>query len=145
MNLEVTTLVDENDGTWYPGWGTGQSLREAMEYANLHPGSDSIIFASGLSGTMTLNGTSLPDAQSDLTITGPGADVLAISGGSQSSILTVVGTSIQIIGLGFTGGRSIVGGALTVATGASLTIDASDYNNNVATGNITTNGDGGAK
>ncbi len=144
VGLNVTTLVDENDGTWYPALGSGLSLREAIEYANAHAGVDTITFAPNVAGTMTLSGTRLPDAQSDLTITGPGADVLAISGNSQSAILNAVGTSIQISGLAFTGGNSIVGGAFSIAVGASVTIDASELHNNIATGTSSINGDGGA-
>ncbi|MCA9189723.1 MAG: hypothetical protein KDA99_29070 [Planctomycetales bacterium] len=144
VNLTVTTLVDENDGTYFPAYGTGLSLREAIEYANFHPGPDTITFAPGLNGTIHLNGSAQPALQSDLTITGPGANVLTLNGGAESSILTAVGTSIQVSGLGLSNGNAIIGGALTVETGAVVTIDASDFNSNTATGNGTTNGDGGA-
>src|SRR5262249_15075243 len=39
-SLIVTTLADEDDGTSTPTFGTGTSLREAINYANAHPGAD---------------------------------------------------------------------------------------------------------
>jgi hypothetical protein len=62
---------------------------------------DTINFSSALGGgTITLNGTALPPLSQALTITGPGAGGLAISGNNQSQVFTIgSGTQVQIAGL----------------------------------------------
>ncbi|HET6632219.1 MAG TPA: right-handed parallel beta-helix repeat-containing protein [Rhodanobacteraceae bacterium] len=66
----VTTLADD---------GSAGTLRSAIESSNETLGADTITFASGVSGTITLTAGPLyvDDA---LTIEGPGADVLTIDG-----------------------------------------------------------------
>ncbi|CAN5579601.1 hypothetical protein BH09PLA1_BH09PLA1_04790 [soil metagenome] len=49
-SLVVTTAVDENDFTSDPSVGIGTSLREALAYAENHPGTDTITFAPALAG-----------------------------------------------------------------------------------------------
>src|SRR5262245_3832870 len=61
--FHVTTLTDG---------GTG-SLRGAITQANAHAGADTIVFESGLTGTIALTGGEL-DVTGDLKINGPGAD-----------------------------------------------------------------------
>ena len=56
--IVVTTLADEDDGTFDPSLGTGTSLREAINFANPNPGADSITFA--VSGTISLTAASCP-------------------------------------------------------------------------------------
>ncbi len=72
FDIVVTTLVDEDNGTINPSLGSGTSLREAIEFVNtIDPfGGDTISFAAGLSGTITL-GSALPVLTGDVTITGP--------------------------------------------------------------------------
>ena len=67
------TVTNLNDS------GTG-SLREAIGASNINPGADTVGFASGLSGTITLTTDPLVILD-DLTILGPGADLLTVSGG----------------------------------------------------------------
>ncbi len=55
------------------------SLRQAILDANSNPGPDAISFGPGVSGTIVLT-AALPAIGDDLTITGPGAESLAISG-----------------------------------------------------------------
>src|SRR5258708_22549694 len=77
--LEVTTLDDS---------GTG-SLRDALTTANGNAEADVITFQPGLTGTITLL-SQLPISESqDLTITGPGRDVVTISGNDGSRIFTI--------------------------------------------------------
>src|SRR5262249_39705076 len=64
----------------------GISLREAVTAANNTAGSDAITFQAGLSGTITLINGELPTIISTVTITGPGAGVLTISGNNVSRI-----------------------------------------------------------
>ena len=65
----VTTLNDAGVG----------SLREAIVDANANPGADTITFAPGVTGTITL-ASDFPNITEDLTITGPGEDDLTIDG-----------------------------------------------------------------
>src|SRR5215813_9583702 len=67
--FQVTTLADGGAG----------SLRAAVAQANTHPGADTVVFDSGLTGTIALTGGEL-DITGDLTITGPGAAKLTVSG-----------------------------------------------------------------
>ena len=55
------------------------SLRQAIIDANANAGADTIAFASGVTGTITL-ATNFPNITDDLTIGGPGRDALTIDG-----------------------------------------------------------------
>lgn len=108
------------------------TLRDAITAANTSPGGDTITFASGLSGTIRLTQGALPiSATSDgLTITGPGASVLTVSGDANNSgtpnagdsrifNITSASGSVSISGLTLTRGYDPaggVGGALTEST-----------------------------
>lgn len=81
----VTNLHDDGAG----------SLRRAVETANAHPGVDAINFAAGLHGTITLTSGEL-DVTDDLTVTGPGAAVLAVSGNAASRVFDVAGGSTDV-------------------------------------------------
>src|SRR5262245_12886087 len=67
LSITVDTLTDENDGV---GVGTGTSLREAIAAAA--PG-DTVDFS--VTGTIVTNGLLI---NKDLTISGPGANLLTI-------------------------------------------------------------------
>ncbi|HEY7153611.1 MAG TPA: right-handed parallel beta-helix repeat-containing protein [Gemmataceae bacterium] len=91
----VTSLADS---------GTG-SLRQAVSDANAKPGADLIRFSPGLTGTIRLSSGQL-DVTDDLTITGPGATQLAVSGSGLSRVLHVApGVAADVSGLTVTGGR----------------------------------------
>jgi len=75
--LAVSTVTDEDNGSIDPTLGTGISLREAVNYAAIHPGAHTITFAAALTnggaavisitnGVLAVAGTT--------TVTGPGAD-----------------------------------------------------------------------
>ena len=67
--LTVVNLLDSGPG----------SLRDAVATANSSPGADTIKFASGLKGTIALSSElAITD---DVTISGPGAGRLTVSGG----------------------------------------------------------------
>lgn len=84
----VTTLVDSGPG----------SLRWAIENA---PTGSTITFAPHLRGTILLIGGDLQFVK-NLTLRGPGADVLAISGGERGYIVHVThDVSVSITGLAF--------------------------------------------
>lgn len=84
----VTTLADSGLG----------SLRWAIENA---PNGSTITFAPRLRGTILLTGGDLQFVK-NLTLLGPGADVLAISGGERGYIVHVThDASVSITGLAF--------------------------------------------
>src|SRR5262245_57178452 len=74
----VTTLTD----------GVAGSLRDAITQANAHDGAEIIDFQPGLTGTIALTGGEL-ELTDDLTINGPGADSLTVSGNNASRIFKV--------------------------------------------------------
>ena len=87
---DVSNTNDTGDG----------SLRKAITDANANPGHDTITFST--SGTITL-GSALPQITDDVTITGPGADTLSISGAdsyrvfqiASSTAVTITGVTVQ--------------------------------------------------
>jgi hypothetical protein len=100
------------------------SLPHAVQQANHDPGS-TILFQSGLSGTIPLPGTL--ELSADVTITGPGANVLSVQGGGSSSlsffsVFTVdQGVTAALSGLTVTGGNSGSGGGINNAGMTTLT------------------------
>ncbi|MEZ6126307.1 MAG: choice-of-anchor Q domain-containing protein [Planctomycetaceae bacterium] len=82
FELFGTLIVDSNSDVEDGNYSSGNfSLREAIAIANAHTGADTIRFASSLNGqTITLAGSELLVTDS-LTINGPGAANLTISGG----------------------------------------------------------------
>ena len=100
-SLRVTTTQDvvANDGL--------TSLREAITYANSHPGYDTITFAQSAWGTIKLNGTALPTVTESCFITGPGGDAVIIDGDAKSRILKInTGAAVTVNGLFFTNGNA---------------------------------------
>jgi len=124
-SFTVTTLNDGNSG----------SLRQAISNANANPGDDTIIFQNGLSGTITLTGGQL-DITDSLTLNGPGANVLAISGNHSSRVFQIhPGTNgtVTINGLtlkeGYDSGNG--GGGIYIDEG-TVTINKSTLSDNSA-------------
>jgi len=101
--LWVTTADDSGDG----------SLRWAIAQANSAPGADTIQFASELADqtiTLTLGQLRIMD---DVTISGPGADQLTISGNHSSRIFEISGgVEVKIEGLSLVNGEAEWGGAI---------------------------------
>src|SRR5262245_28820747 len=88
----VTNLLDTGPG----------SLRDTIAAAQ--PG-DVIDFMPGLSGTITL---ASPIASADLTISGPGASLLTISGGNVTALFSISGAT-TLEGLTLTEGYATTG------------------------------------
>ncbi|MEZ6125350.1 MAG: GEVED domain-containing protein, partial [Planctomycetaceae bacterium] len=100
----VDSLSDVSDGDFSSG---NFSLREAIELANATPGADEIQFAAGvLGGTITLSGSQLLITD-DLTITGPGAPNLTVSGGNSFRVFDLQSSpNVTISGLTISNGRT---------------------------------------
>jgi hypothetical protein len=100
------------------------SFRAAIEQANLDQAQDTITFASGLSGKISLS-SALPDVAANLIIAGPGASVLAIA-----SSVPFPGT-FRILDI--SPGASVVVSGLTISNGG---IPGGDNINNGRGGGI---------
>ncbi len=72
------------------------SLRQAILDANSNPGPDAISFSPGVSGTIVLT-AALPAIGDDLTITGPGAENLAISGDNAHRVISITASTAVTI------------------------------------------------
>jgi hypothetical protein len=81
------------------------SLREAALAAGDHAGADTIVFAKRLLGEPILLGGSSIEISRKLTIAGPGAADLTISGNDQSRIFHMTGGRVDIRGVAITAGR----------------------------------------
>ncbi|MEO1526978.1 MAG: choice-of-anchor Q domain-containing protein [Planctomycetota bacterium] len=137
--LVVSTLVDETNNDFTPG---DLSLREAIEIANARAGIDSITFAPGLEGTITLVDGELQVSES-LEILGPGFDQLTIDGDGQSRVLHYLSTTgdLTVDSLTLTGGRvTRNGGGAGIDSASDGTLSIS---NSRLVGNISDVGAGG--
>lgn len=109
--ITVNSLADNETN----GCAVGNcTLREAIADANSTPQPDTIVFASGVRGNISLLNGQLP-ITSDLTIVGPGARSLSVSGGNLSRVFLV---ATPLLGGDFTAnisGLTITGGNATPA------------------------------
>ena len=123
------------------------AVRDAVNLANVLTGAD-ITFAASLSGQAIGLDPALGELllTSSMTITGPGASNLVISGENQSRIFEIdgsSGTTVTMTGLTLTAANSSnenndYGGAILIDTGNTLAIQDS-----ILTGNFS-GGEGGA-
>ena len=81
----ITNLTDHGAG----------SLRDAVRAANASPGADAVRFAPSLRGTIRLTEGEVLMTD-DLTIDGPGADRLTLSGGGLSRVVHLIGESTDV-------------------------------------------------
>lgn len=119
------------------------SLRAAIAAANAAAGADTISFAAGVTGTITLSPSmgSL-DVTNPLVINGPGSGVLTINANASTFRVFNMGASagnVTISGLRITGGReaSDAGGGIRYQGTGTLSIQ-----NSVVTGNSANNAGG---
>ena len=113
----VTKAEDTSDGTC----NSDCSLREAIAAAG---NGDLIRFASPLfdrSQTITLNGTALSPTN-DITIQGPGADRLSISGNNLSRVFDTSGINLSLSGLTVRDGLSPLDGGGIGQFGGALAL-----------------------
>jgi|GEM_PF-1136547 len=86
----VSTATDENDGDTTSG---NQSLREALAGAAVATGNDVIVFRRELEGQTIALDSQLGEltADSNVSVVGPGKDLLTVSGGNATRVLNVSG------------------------------------------------------
>ena len=136
----VNKTADTNDGVC---GDADCSLREAIGAANATPDNDIVAFALPLfstAQTITLSGGELVvTANGTLTIAGPGAYRLTISGNNASRILrSVTGSTVTISGIRLTGGNGVStvntgsGGAILNDAGNMTLLDLVVVNNNTS-------------
>ena len=131
---QVNTTVDG------AGSGPGQlTLRQAVNFANAQPGGDTITFAPAVfaNAPRTITLTSGPLSLTDkalTTITGPGANLVTVSGGGQSQVFNIAGGSATLSGLTISGGSAQNGGGFE-NSGGTLTLSNVIVSGNTATGN----------
>jgi CSLREA domain-containing protein len=121
----VNTTADEDNS------GPNCSLREAITAANSNadyggctgsgPGAHTITFDNNVfdtAQTITLT-SALPDITSSVTISGPGANLLTVSGANQYRPFHIIGQSaVTISGMTITQGYAVSGGAIHLDDGA---------------------------
>src|SRR5581483_10893727 len=119
----VTNLLDD---------GSAGSLRYEIQAANNTPGANTIDFAHGLHGVLTLAQGQL-NITNSLTIDGPGANKLAINGNSASRIFDISGgTTVALFGLTLSSGQATAGAGIYNA--GTLTLSKDVLSDNVAQG-----------
>src|SRR5262249_43403506 len=126
------TVLDLSDSD--PG-----SLRAAVAAADANPGPDSIAFARGLHGTIKLTSGDLSITDS-VTVAGPGADRLAVSGNDASRVFEIAaGQTVAISGLTITHGFALDQGGGILNEGSDLTLTGDTLAQNVVLGSAVTN------
>jgi CSLREA domain-containing protein len=141
----VTTLADDPPGNASncpasPSVGSSCTLRDAILAADANNGGEgNITFASGPPGTIDLTSvtpTPLPSLSGQITITGPGANVVTVSGnnsGTVGSIFTVnSGATVGISGLTIANGVAGIQGGGGVLNSGTLAVTSSAFSNNSA-------------
>ena len=124
----VDRLTDENPAAGGAGTGLTGDLRYALTNAE---SGDDITFS--VIGTINLT-AALPGLTNDLTLDGPGAQQLAVSGAGTGGVFVVdAGAAVTIDGLTIRGGVGD-GGGILVAAGGSLELTGVVVRDNTAPG-----------
>jgi hypothetical protein len=110
--------------------------------AGIQSGDATIAFAPGLHGTITLK-SALP-INGNVTINGPGADRLSVSGNDTCEVFDIsASASVSIAGLTITEGLANSGGGILLQGSAALSISNCTLAGNEALGNAADGGFGG--
>jgi Ca2+-binding RTX toxin-like protein len=141
--ITVTTLNDVVDA------GDGQtSLREAIAEAGANAGADTIVFDAALAGTITLDhalgalvinsdvtidGDNTGDNKADITIDAD-RDAAGMPQADFHRVITIESGTVTLDSLTITGGRELTGGGISIASGATVTIDHSTITGNYVSG-----------
>ena len=122
------TVTNLNDS------GTG-SLRAAIASATSSNSNDTIVFTSGLTGTITLTTSTLAITTS-LNINGPGASSIAVSGGNSLEVFSVGGgITVTISGLTVQNGNNASGTGGGIANSGTLNVtNCAIHDNSAAAG-----------
>ena len=112
--------------------------------AGIQSGDNTIAFALGLRGTITLDSElRIPDS---VTIIGPGANELSVSGNDAGRVFEIEAGQVAISGLTITNGQELAGngGGILVDAGATLNLDHAVVTGNSAVADSAGNfGNGG--
>ena len=120
--------------------GGAGSLRQAILNANANAGHDTITFGPNVTGTITLT-DALPAIDDDLTITGPGAEQLAISGANAYQVFHInSAAAVTITNVTVCDGNASSGGGIWSA--GALHLNNARIVSNIANGEYP-NGRGG--
>ncbi|MDQ3864158.1 MAG: LamG domain-containing protein, partial [Actinomycetota bacterium] len=147
-NFVVNSIADDPDSESRDGrcdayatiTGDQCTLRAAISQADWTMGNDTINFSSGLNfsspRTIALGRLiTIEDANGDsLTINGPGANKLAVSGNNASTVFDIPLASVTINGLTIKNGESggANGGGIYNASGSLLTLNNSTVSSNIS-------------
>src|SRR5438105_1401350 len=93
MILEDRTVLNTYTVTNLANSGLG-SLRQAVLDANAHPGADTVRFAPGLHGTIAL-ASEIPITDA-VTIDGPGANQITVSGSNATRVFNLSGSGTAV-------------------------------------------------
>lgn len=130
-----TTFVVNNTGDS----GTG-TLRQAITDANNNTGSDSITFDDTVfSSPQTILLGSPLSITDNLTITGPGSNLLAVDGGGAVQVMNSSASILNLSGFTIQDGSSTSSGGGLLA-GGTITMDDMVFNNNTASGAFSSGG-----
>jgi CSLREA domain-containing protein len=143
-NYVVTTLTDDGNGQpntagipgncpAAPATGIACTLRDALTAAGANSGgAGNISFASGLNGTITINGAMLP-IYGQIVIKGPGANIITLSGGGTNQIFNINAGTYTISGLTLANAWSGAnGGGFYMNPGANVTIASCVFSGDIA-------------
>lgn len=124
----VTTLSDTGAG----------SLRDAIDQANRNSGTDTVNFAAGVNGSIVL-ASGVIEVFDSLTLNGPGAARLSLSGNQASRILRIHRAArapeildVSIAGLSFVNGSTSDEGGAIFVDDANLSVTDCAFRDNVA-------------
>jgi hypothetical protein len=110
------------------------TLAEAVTASNANPDASTIVFGPGVSGK--INGTGNLGISAPLTIKGPGARVLTVSGASSNRIFAVSVANVFISGLTLANGAALNSDGGAIYNNGGLTIsDCAFFNNFASNGN----------
>ncbi len=138
--ITVTSTADStaNDGACTLREAIINANSDAASWADCAAGSGADVINVTATGTITL-GSTLPTLTGSLTINGPGASSLTVSGNHAVGVLVLGGAAFAFQNMTIADGSAVFGGGIRVnsATGVSV-------NNVVFSGNVSTGGAGGA-
>ncbi|MDT4967167.1 MAG: hypothetical protein QOJ64_1904 [Acidobacteriota bacterium] len=124
----VNSLADTDDSICD---AANCTLREAINAAEGNAGADTIDFS--VNGTITL-GSTLPSITDDMTITGPGASLLTVSGNNSVRVFNVDAGTVTFAQLTISNGRSGSGGGISFGSAGAFNVTNCILSGNTASG-----------